>query len=260
MSKHYIVEVIGKQMLLPGIFRFEIKSRDISQTALPGQFLEIKCSDCIDTILRRPISISGVDRENGTVEFIFQARGKATRQLAEKGEGSKLDILGPLGKGFTIPDRSAKAAIVGGGIGIFPLLFLGSELNKPNLDVFLGFRTLENALLIDEFRERAQNLIVSTDDGSMGHHGVITDILEKKAMESGYDMIFACGPQPMLRKVKEAACSLQIPCEISVEERMACGVGACLGCAIKLIDGEQWKYGHVCKDGPVFNTRNVELE
>ncbi len=260
MSKHHIVEVIEKQTLIPDIFRFVIKSRIIAQTAVPGQFLEIKCSDCIDTIIRRPISISGVDRGQGTVEFIIQARGRATRQLAEKGEGSKLDILGPLGKGFTISDHSSKAAIVGGGIGIFPLLYLASELNKPNLDVFLGFRSFENAVLIDEFRERAQNLTVSTDDGSMGHHGVITEVLEKKARESGYDMIFACGPQPMLRKVKEAARSLQIPCEISVEERMACGIGACLGCAIKLIDGEQWRYGHVCKDGPVFNASNVELD
>lgn len=260
MGKIIRCELVEKKQLLPDVIRFTLTSGELAGEAKPGQFMEIKCSDGIDTILRRPVSIADVNRENGTTEIIFQVRGEATRLLSQKNEGEIIDIIGPLGKGFTINEKIKKAAVIGGGIGIFPLLYLSKELKGASVNTYLGFRTKKLIILEDKFKDYSNTLSIAADDGSYGYNGLVTDLLEKDIKNEGFDMIYACGPAPMLKKVKSIAETAGIPCEISVEERMACGVGACLGCAVMVKDGDDWKFGHVCKDGPVFNINEIILD
>ena len=261
MNKQHICKIIKKEKLLPDIYRFVIEAEDIAKQAEPGQFLEIKCGDGIEPLLRRPISISNIEKNSGLVEFIIQVRGKATKLLSKKEAGDKLDILGPLGNGFTINKDRRRVAIVGGGIGIFPLLYLAKKLKNSEVIIYLGFRNKEMIVLENEMKSVSSSLKITTDDGSYGYHGLVTDVLENDLKQEKFDMLYACGPQPLLKKVGEIATTHKIDCEISVEERMCCGVGACLGCACKVKDDEDdWKYGHVCKDGPVFNVKEIILE
>lgn len=260
MSEQLTCEIINKEVIIPGIYRFTINSPQIANKAVPGQFLEIRCSNGIDPLLRRPISISGVNRKKKTVDFIVQVRGNATKTLSERNVGESLDILGPLGKGFTISNNFRKIAIIGGGIGIFPLLFLGRELQNTDVYCYLGFRTKSLIILIDEFIHFSKELKVVTNDGSYGYRGLVTNVIKEDVNTIRFDMIYGCGPLPMLKSLQKIALELEIPCEISVEERMACGVGACLGCAIKLVDGDTWTYGHVCKNGPVFSVDKLIFE
>ena len=260
MIKQSLCKIINKEALLPEVYKFTIEAHGISKAAEVGQFLEIRCSGGIDPILRRPISISYIDRQKEEVEFIIQVKGKGTQALSGKNVGDYLDIIGPLGKGFTISNEYIKVAIIGGGIGCFPLLLLASELRDTDLSVYLGYRSKENVVLENNFNAFTNKLKIATDDGSYGYHSLVTGLLEQDLKDSGFDMIYACGPLPMLKKVKEIAVVAGVPCEISVEQRMACGVGACLGCAIKVADGDDWKFGHVCKDGPVFSAKSLILE
>lgn len=261
MSKQHICNILKKEELLPDIYRFTIEAKDLAAQAVPGQFLEIKCGD--EILLRRPISIYDADKSRGILEFIIQVRGKATKLLSKKEAGDELDILGSLGNGFTINEDMKRVAIVGGGIGIFPLLYLAKELKASKKNIYLGFRNKDLIVLEKEFSSVSDSLKISTDDGSYGYHGLVTDVLENDLKQGGFDAIYVCGPGPLLKKVGEIAKAHKIYCEVSVEERMGCGVGACVGCACKLKDRdseEEWRYGHVCKDGPVFDAREIILE
>lgn len=259
MPKKVIAELVAKEMLVEGIYKFAIKANEIASIAKPGQFLEIKVSDTTEPFLRRPISIYNINGEN--VEFIFQVKGRGTELLSNKNVGDKIDVLGPLGKGnFTVKEYS-NVAVIGGGIGTYPLYQLVKELKgKTNLNVYLGFRDKSLVTCEKEFEEIGLNkLVVTTDDGSYKEKGFAIDFMKKDIEEHKVDKIFACGPLPMLRAVKAFAVENDIPCEVSLEERMGCGIGACLGCAIKIGTGEDARYGHVCKDGPVFNANDVEI-
>ena len=260
MCKHLICEVINKDLLVPEVYKFTLKALEIAQTAKPGQFLEIKCSDEAEVLLRRPISISKVSKEKGEVEFIFQVKGKGTQALAKKESGDSLDVLGPLGKGFTLADKFNKVAIIGGGIGVFPLYYLAHQLENVEVHTYLGFRNKKMIALEDEFNKVSKELNIATDDGSYEHNGLVTEVFEKDICNIKFDIVYACGPLPMLRKVKDIAIANNIACEISMEERMGCGVGVCLGCACKVKDGEDFKFGHVCKDGPVFRAEEILLD
>ena len=259
MPKKVIAELVSKEMLVEGIYKFAIKANEIASVAKAGQFLEIKVSDTTEPFLRRPISIFNIDGEN--VEFIFQVKGRGTELLSNKKVGDKIDVLGPLGKGnFTVKEYS-NVAIIGGGIGIYPLYELTKELKgKANLNVYLGFRDKSLVTCEKDFETLGLNkLVVTTDDGSYKEKGYAIDFMKKDIEEHAVDKIFACGPLPMLRAVKQYALENNISCEVSLEERMGCGIGACLGCAIQIGKGENARYGHVCKDGPVFNAKDVEI-
>ena len=227
--------------------------------AKPGQFLEIKVSDTGEPFLRRPISIYNIDGEN--VEFIFQVKGKGTELLSKIELGKEIDIMGPLGFGAFKIENYKNVAIIGGGIGIYPLYELTKELKgKANLNVYLGFRNKSLVTCEKEFEAIGLNkLVVTTDDGSYKEKGFAIDFMKKDIEEHKVDMIFACGPLQMLKAVREYAINNNIPCQISLEERMGCGIGACLGCAVKIISGAEPRYGHVCKEGPVFNAQDVEI-
>lgn len=260
MSKQIISEIVGKETLSKDICKLTLKSVEISESAKPGQFIEVKCSNGIDVLLRRPISISNVNKHKGEVDIVFQIKGKGTKALAEKKQEEVLDIIGPLGRGFTVSDSFKRIAIVGGGIGVFPLLFLAGSFKNTETITYLGFRNIDQIIMLDNFKQVSDDVKVATDDGSFGHHALVTQVLERDLVTEKFDMIYACGPKPMLKSVIELASKNKLACEISIEERMGCGVGACLGCACMIKEGEDIRYGHVCKDGPVFNAKDILLD
>ncbi len=259
MASKILADLIGKEEINNGIFKFTIKAPEIANSAKPGQFLEIKVSDVQEPFLRRPISIYSIDGEN--VTFIFQTRGRGTELLSKKEIGDKVDLIGPLGYGTFKVDDFKSVAIIGGGLGIYPLYELTKRLkNRTNLNVYLGFRNKDFVSCEKEFEAIGLGkLCVTTDDGSYKEKGFAIDFMKKDIEEHMVDMIYACGPLPMLKAVKAFAEEKNIPCQISLEERMGCGIGACLGCAVKVISGEEPRYGHVCKEGPVFNATDVEI-
>ncbi len=252
-------ELIKKEKIIEGIYKFSVKAPEIAKEAKPGQFLEIKVSETGEPFLRRPISIFNIDGE--ILEFIFQVKGRGTELLAKFEEGEKIDIIGPLGFGSFKVQEYKNVAIIGGGIGIYPLYELTKELKgKANLNVYLGFRDKSLVTCEKEFEAIGLNkLVVTTDDGSYKEKGFAIDFMKKDIEVHKVDMIFACGPLPMLKAVRQYALENNIPCQISLEERMGCGIGACLGCAVKVISGAEPRYGHVCKEGPVFNAQDVEI-
>ena len=221
-----------------------------------GQFLHIKCGD--DQLLRRPISVAyaGWDEPEDLVTLIFEVRGEGTKWLSQRQVGDKLDVLGPLGNTFDV-SQEGRYLLVGGGIGIPPLIMCGECLKWPRTAV-LGFRTKDKAFpaIVSRFEEHCDQTYICTDDGSLGRHGFVDgqvrDILEK---DNHFTSILACGPKPMLKSIAKAAADFDIPCQVSMEERMGCGVGACLVCAVSMKDGTM---KHACKDGPVFNAREVD--
>lgn len=237
--------------LAEDIFDFVVSCPELAQKAGPGQFAQIYLPG---HTLRRPISICEIGKESGTLRFVFQIRGQGTAELARLQKGGEIEILAPLGKGFPVePDK--RTLLVGGGIGVPPLLGAAAELGE-NAVAVLGFRNKSAVILEEDFQGFGAKTMVATDDGSYGYHGLVTALAEKEE----FDVIFACGPAPMLIAVCKLAKERAVPCYISLEERMACGIGACLGCATPLLDDKGAEYyGHVCKDGPVFDYQKVVL-
>lgn len=244
-------EILAKEQLSSDIFRVTVRTK-LALQAQPGQFAQIYVEG---KTLRRPISICEIGPE--TLCFVFQIRGDGTDRMSRCQAGENWDILAPLGNGFRLGDLSRNVCFVGGGIGVPPLLEAAKRFGS-RATVITGFRNREAVILQDDFRKAGCKLILTTDDGSAGSKGLVTQFLPENCQE-----IFACGPTPMLRAVAAEAEKRGIPCQISLEERMACGVGACLGCACRLKTKESetgWRYGHVCKDGPVFDSRLVDFE
>lgn len=236
-----------KEQLANNIFSFEVFAPGISSVAKPGQFANILVRG---KTLRRPISICDIYSENGLLRFVFEIRGEGTRILSQKKESEYLDILAPLGNGFNIEQTSKKAVFIGGGIGVPPLLAASKPFGK-NASVLLGFQNSKKIILADDFAKSGAAVKIATDDGSAGYHGFVTELLK----EENPHIIYACGPMPMLKIISNFARENGVPCQISLEERMACGIGACLVCACETRFG----YRHVCKDGPVFDANDISL-
>lgn len=260
MPRIFLEEIDCIEKLTPDICIMKIKSEYIAMNATPGQFVDVKCCEGINALLRRPISICSVDREKKTFDIVFQLKGKGTEILAQKVAGDRVDIIGPLGRPFDISNKYKKIAVVGGGIGVFPLLFLLQQSSASSRTAFLGFRNKECAVLTDEFKKQTNFFNMATDDGSAGKKGFVTDMLKESLENESYDIIYACGPMPMLKLIAAIAEGKGIRCQVSLEQRMGCGIGACLVCACKTKHEEGWKYSHVCKDGPVFWSDEVMFE
>lgn len=252
------VEIVGKELLKNDIFKFTIESEKMASSALPGQFLEIRVNDDIEPFLRRPISIHKINKGKNQLEFIFQVKGKGTKILSNKQVGDKISIIGPLGNGKFEFENYKNIAIIGGGIGIFPLYELARQASpNTNVTTYLGFRSKDFVILEDEFLKVSNKLVITTDDGSYKEKGFAINYLKEDAQSEKPDCIYACGPMPMLRAVRDFAIQNNIPAQVSLEERMGCGIGICLGCNVKDKNSEGYK--HVCKDGPVFNINDVEF-
>lgn len=264
MKVNIKAKLIKKEQLKDDIYKFSVEAKEIVENAKPGHFIEVRVLDNIEPLLRRPISIYNIEKETGILEFIFQVKGKGTEILAKREIGEDLDIIGPLGYGtFDIKDYE-NAAIIGGGIGTFPLYELAKELKQDtnsSVNIYLGFRSKNYVVLEEEFKSVSDKLLITTDDGTYGISGYAINELKKDIETEKIDKIFACGPLPMLKAVQALAKEKNIPCQISLEEKMACGLGVCLGCAVKTAKSpvDAPEYWHVCKAGPVFNSNDVEI-
>ncbi len=245
--------VIRQQQIADGIYDMTLQTNEIAKYAKAGQFVSVYCNDGTK-ILPRPISLCGIDKDAGTIRLVYRVAGKGTAEFCELTEGDTVDILGPLGNGFTLGTK--KAFLIGGGIGIPPMLQLAKDLNCEK-QIVLGYR--DTLFLYDEFQELGE-VYVSTDDGSAGVKGTVVDAIKENGLTA--DVIYACGPTPMLRALKEYAIEHQMECYISMEERMACGIGACLACVCKTKEKDSHtnvNNKRICKEGPVFDAREVEL-
>ena len=222
---------------------------------LPGQFVEVRVDDVPSTFLRRPISIHFVDKEKNELWLLVAAVGDGTRRLARLQPGDTLNCVLPLGNGFTMPQSAdERLLLVGGGVGVAPLLYMGAEMQQQGCEptFLLGARSQKDLLMLDEFRKYGR-VLVTTEDGSEGERGFVTNhsILAKEQ----FTRIATCGPKPMMVAVARMADKLGIACEASLENMMACGVGACLCCVEKPTEGNLC----VCKEGPVFDTKRLLL-
>lgn len=247
-------EVLQNIQLASNIFEMKLRTEKIAHEALPGQFIHIKVNSSLYPLLRRPISINKADKAEGTVTIVYHKIGQGTEEISHLQAGDMLDVIGPLGKGFPM-FKGKKCAVVGGGMGIAPLLELARNLE--HCDAYLGFK--DELYMLKHFNESCDNVFIATESGILGDKGYITDLFEKHV--NGYDLVYTCGPKAMLIKVMELCDKYNIECYISVEERMGCGVGACLvcTCSVKGSDGE-WHNRRVCKDGPVFRAEEVEFD
>lgn len=246
-------QVLEKKALAKDIFSMTILCPEIAEVASPGQFVHILPEGCT---LRRPISICEIDKKKGTLRIVFILKGDGTKQIASVNEGSLVDMLAPLGHGFTVDESLKKVVLVGGGIGTPPMLPL-AEIYGEKATVISGFRSAEAVILQEDFKNTGAETVLCTDDGTLGRKGFVTEPLKEILEEGGADAVFACGPTPMLKNIAAIAEENGVYCEVSLEERMGCGIGACLVCACKTKkDGEE-HFAHVCKNGPVFNSKEV---
>lgn len=247
-----IYKIIKKDRLNSDCFSFWIDCKEIAQNALPGQFVHIRVPGFQ---LRRPISICEISASG--IRIVIQIRGAGTEVLCSLEPGDEIDLLGSLGSGFPLLSPGAKAVIVGGGIGTPPLLPLAGHYD--NAAVFLGFRDAASVILTEDFASAGAEPVVSTDDGSFGERGLITLPLERYLAAERPDVMYACGPLGLLKGIQALSAKYNITSYISLEERMACGVGACLGCAVSIKTENGVLNKRVCKDGPVFNAGEVVL-
>jgi dihydroorotate dehydrogenase electron transfer subunit len=219
---------------------------------LPGQFVEVRVDGSPNTFLRRPISINFVDREKNELWLLIATVGDGTRQLAKLLPGDLLNCILPLGNGFCAEGGPSVPLLIGGGVGVAPLLYLGAELAKNAITptFLLGARTKNDLLLLDEFKKYGR-VLITTEDGSEGEKGFVTN--HSLLQQERFDHIYTCGPTPMMKAVARYAKQADIDCEVSLENLMACGLGACLCCVEKTVDGNLC----VCKDGPVFNINQL---
>lgn len=245
--------LVEKEALGQKYFWLKVLAPEIARQAEPGQFVQVKCGETLDPFLRRPLSIHRFHREEGTVEFLVQRKGKGTTWLGQREPGQSLDLLGPLGKGFTVKPGQ-KALLVGGGIGVAPLLALAealARLGSPPV-VLLGANSRQDLLKVEDFRSCSQEVAVSTLDGSQGATGVVTDLLEERLRLGFRGFIYTCGPLAMMQRVAGMARRYGVRGEASLEASMACGLGVCLGCTCTVKGEKGPVYAHVCTDGPVF--------
>jgi dihydroorotate dehydrogenase electron transfer subunit len=249
------VEIISNKIVAEGFYRLTIRSHRIAKDAKPGQFVQIKVTDGPEPLLRRPISIHGLD-DRDAVAFLYQVRGVGTAALAGRKAGERLDVIGPIGRGFTVDSRYKRAILTAGGIGVAPLMFLAQQYRAKGSEVtvLIGARSKDLLLCSPDFKKLGCRVMTVTDDGSGGEKGFVTDLLEP-ALTGGKGLaaVFACGPRQMMKRSSVIAGLYDMECEVSMEERMACGIGACLGCAVMTSDG----YRRVCADGPVFKARDI---
>lgn len=253
--------VLSQCCIAENIYDMTIKNKEIASHAKPGQFVSVYSANA-SKLLPRPISLCGIDKEAGTLRLVYRVTGEktGTEEFSRLKEGDSVSILGPLGNGFTV-EPGKRAFLIGGGIGIPPMLGLAKSLRASNETEFvsvMGYRDAQT-FLFDEFKEQG-DCYVATEDGSVGAKGNVLDAIREYALSA--DVIYACGPTPMLRALKAYAKENNMTCYISMEERMACGIGACLACVCKSKEKDAHSNVNnkrICKEGPVFLAEEVDF-
>ena len=269
--KNYRTKIISNQEISPGYYRMRILAPGFSETAHPGQFVMFRVQRSLPPLLRRPFGIfrtgclpadcDGLPAKE-FVELVYKVVGRGTTIMAELHEGDKVELLGPLGNGFDVTKCDDERILVGGGIGLVPLYMLAGELVEKGCSVrlLMGGRTRDDIFAVTEFERLGVETYVSTDDGSLGEEGLVTQVLKRKLQKFPRAEVFACGPMPMLCAVRDICVANKTPLQVSLEESMACGVGACLGCVVKGAGHteERPSYLCTCKVGPVFKAQYLD--
>ncbi len=244
MTQSYQSTVLKQKEVCEGIFELTLEGREVPK---PGQFYMVK-RDHGDYLLPRPISV--YDFCEGKLKLLYRVEGKGTKSMARLKEGDTVQLLGPLGNGFDVDQMKGKVGIVGGGIGIAPLLYLAKKLEPKSVDIYLGYK--EQDYCADSFQANGNKVTVVTESGKLGFKGFVTDFVKWDQ----YDTIVTCGPEIMMEKILRESQGKEVTVFASLERRMACGVGACLGCVVKTTTGNQ----RACKEGPVFNADHLILD
>ncbi len=247
MKEVYLCPVTVSQPL-GDYYKLTLRSPELCTLAQKGQFLHVLCGE---KTLRRPISIHDVTGDE--ITMIYEVKGQGTQWLSQRKPGDIVDVLGPLGHGF--PQISGRILVVGGGIGVPPMYYAAKCADQAH--AVLGFRSKEKALLLDKFQDICPQVKLMSDDGSLGEKGFVAQGVAQMLEQHDYAAVFACGPKIMLKTTFDACQKKGVPCYVSMEERMGCGIGACLVCAVKLRRNSEEFMGHVCKDGPVFMGEEV---
>ena len=240
--KVLVTAVEGNKQVSNNIYRL---SAEFESEIKPGQFFMLKTTDN-SFLLPRPISINDVN--GNIVSFLYRIEGQGTKKISSLSKNDELQLFGPLGNGFDLDKLKGKVAIIGGGIGIAPLLYLCKLLDKK-ADVYLGYKDRENMYIIDEFKSFAGRCVIVTEDGSFGEKGFVTDYVDYDE----YDVVVTCGPEIMMKRIANICKDKKIKCYVSLERRMACGIGACLGCTVETKTGNK----RACKEGPVFDSEEL---
>ena len=247
------LKVIENKRLTDDFFVLDLSGHDKLPDFKPGQFAQVRVDGSPETFLRRPVSIHDVDYERNTIKLLIQVAGKGTATLSKHRIGDFLNLIYPLGNSFSLPDKNKKVLIVGGGCGVAPLLFLGKYLKSNGYvpDILLGFRTSERIIEFEEYLKIGK-VFLTTEDGSKGERGYVTNhsIFSKER----YDIIYCCGPDSMMRTMAGYCRKNNITCEVSLENLMACGIGACLCCIVNTVKGNLC----TCIEGPVFNITDLK--
>ena len=241
------------KLLTKEFFILELTGKIKLPEILPGQFVQVKVENSPATFLRRPFSVHDVDLDKNCIRILVQIAGKGTEALSRLKTGDMLDIIYPLGNSFSLPEKGMKPLLIGGGCGIAPLLFLGKylKLNGFNPDILLGFRSAERVIEFEEYRQIGE-VYITTEDGSLGEKGFVSghSILSRNS----YGIVYCCGPDAMMKAVAKYSKSKNIQCEVSLENLMGCGIGACLCCIVETDRGNLC----TCTDGPVFNIKELK--
>jgi dihydroorotate dehydrogenase electron transfer subunit len=276
--KQLVTKIAENKKVADNFYKMRIESAYLAKNSEPGQFVEVKVCDGITPLLRRPLGVHRILKTG--IELLYEVVGKGTEILAGRKAGEEIDVIGPLGNGFTLNRSTGKLAnrqtiLVAGGIGVAPLLALAEKLlaGRPvsrlaSLTVLVGACKKDHILCEKEFRKLDGRVLIATEDGSKGHKGLITDLLKRELSNrqtgkpaNRHTTIYACGPVAMLKEAARIAKEHRARCQVSLEERMACGIGVCLGCPVKVTSYElrvtSYEYKMVCKDGPVFNAEDI---
>jgi dihydroorotate dehydrogenase electron transfer subunit len=250
-------KIVSKTQITAGHFQMGLLCPYIAQNANPGQFIQLRVTGLYDPLLCRPLAVY---RSNGDVfDILFKVVGKGTRILAEKAVGDAMDIIGPLGNGFPVDDDLRRAILVAGGMGVAALMKLAEEIAERRITALIGASTRGKIVGEKDLADLGAEVHIATEDGSAGHKGMVSELLEQILPQVEDSVrIFACGPVAMLKVVARIAARCDIPAYVSLEEQMACGVGACLGCACQVTAPEgETRYKMVCSDGPVFDAQEI---
>ncbi|HPC01404.1 MAG TPA: dihydroorotate dehydrogenase electron transfer subunit [Syntrophales bacterium] len=262
-------EIQSNDEVSPGHRRLVVAVSGRHEEPVPGQFAMVRVARGLDPLLARPLSFYGYRRRGGTgyMEFLYRVTGRGTRILSERCEGEELVLTGPLGRGFDIPPGARRIGLVAGGMGVAPLTYLARYCRERasgsiRITTYVGARTAAALVGLEELSALSSEVVVTTDDGTYGTCGVVTAALEADMGDLCRDgvIFFACGPRAMMARLAECLIPAGVPCQVSLEERMACGLGACLGCAVAVRRGDGETYASVCKDGPVFPLAEVVWE
>lgn len=263
LSHLTIAPVVESTEIAPKHYHLVFRAERVAEESSPGQFLHIRAAAAgsWDALLRRPFSVFWVDKATGHVGVLFRVLSRATRWLADRKPGDSVDVLGPLGRPFWIPEGIRRPALVGGGVGIPPLYFLAQQMRQQGISAhaYLGFATRRFLMWQEPFEAECDSVTITTLDGSAGVQGLVTSPFIAAVERGEVDSIFACGPHGMLAAVAEIARKHGIPSQLSLEERMACGVGACLSCVCKVQaePGGPVAHRRICVEGPVFSGEAV---